>query len=530
VRLILSQPGTISTRAIDPIPFVNVGFEELSEARLRVPDGGPWSFRIDDEPLAQQAGVWIWRPGFFAGEVTAELVGPDGATTAKYLLDVSPDTSKLGRQRFQELLDEVISEDPVLIAGSEPATLLLGAENPLDDPLLALASFSRLRLHAASFIRAVREAGRQPRTAIRTARAAVELHRVRRVDVHSVRALARTAAVALVNDGALVDPGCAADGRVRVDVPVRALDVDCSANRCVVAIIQLVRQRVRSVREWLVAVQSRGDPGETRTSLGARVPHRLAILERIDADLWRVLREDPWRRVARPEITAAGLNALAADPRYARVHQLGWKALRIGIGGATLEERLWMSPTWEIFERWCFVRLARLVRDRFTDFVWTRESRPANAANALAAWVGRKSGAKLTVLLQPRFPSWDQPAPASFRSVSRERYPDVVLAAEWGTTRRFVVLDAKYRRTRDAVLDAMASAHIYRDSLRWHGVRPELSLLIVPAPPGASWLLEDAFQTTERVGAFALAESLPPLLVEAIGPPSRDEPQNGQRE
>lgn len=517
MRLVLSQPGSASLRAIDPVPAVNAGFQELTEVRIRVPEGGPWKLQVDDEPLVSQEGEWVWKPGFFAGEVTAELLCPDGSTAATYLLDVSPDATKLGRDRFRALLEEVAREEPGLVVGFEPATLRLGAERPLDDRLEALASFARLRLHVPAFVRAVQEVGRQPRQAMRTARSDVELRRVRRVDVHSLRGLARTPAAALLADSGADAPDPDGGQRVLVDVPVRELAVDCAANRCVVAFLGLVRQDARRVREWLADMQEREEVDETRTSLAARAAYRIGILDKIDADLWRLLRAEPWRLIERPEITAAGLNALAADPRYARVQQLAWKALRRGLGGTAAEERLWISPTWEVFERWCFVRLARLLRTLLSDLTWTRQG---STAGADAAWVGRKEGAKVSLLLQQRFAAWDQPASASFRSVSGLRYPDLVLAVESGATRRFVLLDAKYRQSRPNVLEAMESAHIYRDSLRWHGARPELALLVVPAPPGVPWLADPAFQATERVGAFVLDESLPQLLLEAIGLPA----------
>ena len=52
-------------------------------------------------------------------------------------------------------------------------------------------------------------------------------------------------------------------------------------------------------------------------------------------------------------------------------------------------------------------------------------------------------------------------------SLSKERKPDIVLTVRTGNATRFVVFDAKYRVSRQKVLDAMASAHVYQDSLRF---------------------------------------------------------------
>lgn len=514
MRLTFSIRGHAGLRSLEPAPAVNDAFRELSEVAFRVPDRGAWTLRVDDEPLEEHERTWQWTPGFYAGEVMAELATADGEIAAKYVLDVAPDERKLGRDRFQSLLDEIIAEDPGLIVGTEPATLLTGVEHTLEDPLVALAQFSRLRTYASGFLAAVREVGRQPRTSMRVARAFEELHRVRRIDVQSVGALARTAAAALLAPPSeLESESATASAPARIDVPVRETTVDCPANRCLLAFIHLVLQRVRSVRTWLSTAHTRVDDSETRTGLATRAPHRIKVLEAIEAEIWRLTRGAPWRQVARPEITAAGLNALAADPRYARVNQLAWKALRTGIGGATADERLWLSPTWEVFERWCFVRLARLLRTRLPGYEWTRTS----PANALACWQGSRGGESVAVLLQPRFPSWDQPTASGRTSLSRERYPDIVATVTRGTARAFVPLDAKYRQSRTAVLEAMESAHVYRDSLRWDGVRADVSLLVLPAPSEASWLLDDSFHASHGVGAFVLGDSLPATLEHFLG-------------
>lgn len=518
MRLTIRHWGSAAAQAVLPAPAVCAGFQELVESWIGAPAGGPWSLRIDDEAIPLEDGGWRWTPGFFAGEVAAELVGPTGEVEARYRLDVSPDPDKLGQPRFQALQNEILAEDPSLLAGTEPATTVLGAEEPLDGALEALVAFSRLREHAPPFIRAVREASRQPRTVTRTSRASIDLHSTRRADTRTVRALARSRVAALVleQEGAAVDQW--AGGPVRADVPWRETTVDCAANRCVVAIIGLVRRRVNEVRTCLLA-QAGKEHGETRSALDTRLAHRGRLLEGLDAALWRLLREEPWRQVSRPEITAAGLNALAADPRYARVNQLGWKALRPGVGGDAPEDRVWLSPTWEIFERWCFVRLARLVRERYPELVWARHAGTKAPGGSLAAWLGRGPGVEVAVLLQPHFRSWDQAPGSAYRSVSRERWPDLLVTVTRGTTRRWATLDAKYRRARQYVLEAMESAHIYRDSLRWLGQRADLALLFVPAEPGASWLAAPAFHQGERVGAWVLDATLPPSVLEVLEPP-----------
>ena len=92
---------------------------------------------------------------------------------------------------------------------------------------------------------------------------------------------------------------------------------------------------------------------ELRTALIARWPLRRGQLETLIAQLVAVLRRSPLCDVTRPEVTAAGLTAIAADPAYASDWRSGWQAMRDGADLSSEPERMWLSPSWEIYERWC---------------------------------------------------------------------------------------------------------------------------------------------------------------------------------
>jgi hypothetical protein len=103
-------------------------------------------------------------------------------------------------------------------------------------------------------------------------------------------------------------------------------------------------------------------------------------------------------------------------------------------------------------------------------------------------------------------------------SISKERVPDIVLVLESRDATRFVVFDAKYRASRANVLDAMASAHIYQDSLRIGSQRPDATLLLVPSGGGAPWLEIQDFQAAHRVGVHPLSPngSAVPSVIERL--------------
>ncbi|MEO7273200.1 MAG: DUF2357 domain-containing protein [Vicinamibacterales bacterium] len=488
-------------------PAENRHFCETTTYHIVKPGLG-WIFRVDDEPLADapsDPSSWQWTPGFFAGEVTAELVGPQGLGADTFLLDVSPDDSKLGRETFAEMLDELWREDPALVIGSEPATSRIGELGRTQNPWL---EFARLRRYAPEFLQAAVAIRAKPRRALEVHRRSAPLHRVRNADRQTVLALARSPAAALVLDD--MDPTVNIPADCRFDVPVVEETLDSAANRAMGALVQALLHRARALRQTLEQLVSRTQSSETRTSLDHRWPVRREVLDQLTVQLKRLSRQSPFVDVSRVEVTAAGLIAVAADPVYARAWGRGWRALRHGVDAAERAERLWISPSWEIYERWCFLRVGKMLAAALPEWHWRRIGNER--------WEGASGGARGELRFQPTFVSRTQASPRMW-SVSREREPDMVLTVTDESGTRFVLLDAKYRASRPNVLDAMASAHIYQDSLRIGSQRPEAALLLVPMAGGAPWLEDESFQREHRVGVCALSlgtEATLPALVRRL--------------
>src|SRR5262245_26699850 len=107
------------------MPGTNRGFVEAAHYLFEKP-AGEWQLRIDDErlPDAAEPRCWVWSPRFFAGEVTAELVGE--GRSVLFSIDVAPDPGKIGREMFTRMVDELWAEDPTLVVGHEPATRHIG--------------------------------------------------------------------------------------------------------------------------------------------------------------------------------------------------------------------------------------------------------------------------------------------------------------------------------------------------------------------------------------------------------------------
>jgi hypothetical protein len=499
-------------RELQPAPAENRGFAENGCYLFEKPHPH-CLLHVDDEPLRDPPGggqgaaaCWMWEPGFFAGEVTAELHSGGETPSATFLLDVAPHPGKMGRDMFARMLDELWAADPTLVIGSEPATRAIGDLGPLEDPWLA---FARLRRYAPEFLRAMASVRANPRHALRVRRDAAPLHHVRRTDRRTVAAILRTSAAALLVSGTTRS---AVPTDTRLDVPAIDETLDSAANRCLLALVRALARRTRMLRDRLRHAVERERDSDTRTPLAARWPARRLFLDRLDAQLTRWLRQSPLSQATRADITAAGLTAIAADSLYARAWGRGWRALRHGVEQGELHERLWISPSWEIYERWCFLRLGRLLTTATPDWQWHRARHPDR-------WLGSCHDLRCELRLQPTFRSHPHIVEQTW-SVSKQREPDLVLTLRRGDEACFIVLDAKYRTTRANVLDAMSSAHIYQDSLRLGSRRPEASLLLVPAPGGAPWLEQADFHRLHRVGVHILApdgtDTLPDVIATTL--------------
>jgi hypothetical protein len=491
-----------------PAPASNPGFTENHRCVIECDQPG-YALYIDDEPIettTTSAQAWAWTPGFFAGEVTAELRGADTVVVAVFLLDVGPNPTKMGRPVFDQMVRELWEADPTLVVGKEPATTLTGELGSFEDAWLA---FARLRRYAPGLVCALAEVRERPRHALRVRRDTAPLHHVRRVDRHTAAMLVRGPAAALFGHGEAAAP---IRGHERLDVPVVEDTLDAAPNRALLALTIAVRRRALSLISRLQhQIDHEGDDA-TRTSLARRWPARRRVLEETADRLAFAIQQLPFREVRRAEITAAGLTAIAADPIYSRAWNQGWRALRYGLEDGLSDERMWTSPSWEIYERWCFLRIGRMLAVSTPSWRWRLEA-------ASRRWSGEGDAVRARLALQPTFRSSDAPRPGAW-SISRERIPDLVLSIERQGVTRYIVLDAKYRASRQAILDSMASAHVYQDSLRVGDRRPECSLLVAPSTSAVAWLATPAFHAEHRVGVMALRPdldaTLPPVIAAAI--------------
>ena len=546
LTLALQTPG--GCRKLEPgglrAPETNWGFQELRKAMLVGPPGVDCRLLIDDEEIppidaagdvtssgVSPSGVgpegsgssrlrsigsggrggasrteWTWRPGFYAGTVRAELVDDAGNTLGAWWLDVSPDPAKAGGTVFDRMVEEIAEFDESLLVGDEPARRQLGAVGAEANPHVL---FERLRRRETALYRTVTAVQREPASVLRPRRQLVAFHQARRADLRTLRvAMRHPEACAALKQERGAQPACAGSVavRLRFDTPEVERRLDAPVNRCALYLLRALQRRCRDLADKLGEMESKGR-SETRTPLRRRVARRREILDRIERRLRFAERHSPFRDARRPELTAAGLTAVAAHPLYARFWRVGWEALRRGVSLHDPRDPLPITPTWEVYERWCFVEVARLLECWLPELAWS-ERRQVQSRRRL----GRgEDGLEVDLWLQKSAANTKGERRPDLWSVSRRCQPDLVLRWRREGRRGFVVLDAKYRASPGAILDGMAeSAHLYRDALRWGSSGPEASLLLVPDAGAVPWLAEKTYVASHGVGVVALRPGTEP--------------------
>ncbi len=485
----------------------NGGFAERQKAEFLGPADRECRLLVDDEPLGRverSANAWSWTPGFYAGEVRAELLDADDRSLGVWLLDVSPDRGKAGREVFSRMVEEILDFDPHLVIGEEPARRRLGALGETDDPLVL---FERLRRRQRDLQRALAAIRREPVSVLRARRQFVALRDVRRADLRTLRsALRQPATLAAIRPGT-VSSSYGPGSDPILDVPAVERTLDSPANRCILAMLRALLLRCRELARRLEDL-ARKPADDTRTAAASRVGRWNQILGEMERAFATAERRRPFSEVRRPEITAAGLNAVAAHPLYARFWRVGWEALRRGVYRLDPEDRLPLSPTWEIYERWCFVALARKLREWLPGYEWKTAGRTDSDRRRFTGRSG--DGHRITLHLQRTFRNTRGSERNESWSISREFRPDLVLTSQCADgLMRFVVLDAKYRAAEAGILSGMTeSVHPYADALRWGSRRAERTLLLVPNAAETEWLTRADYVERHHVGIVALRPDL----------------------
>ncbi len=474
------------------------GLEEKKQYRIRVAAEGARLF-VDDAPVAmdEQREYWCWSPGFYAGEVLVELELPDRHEPIHYRVDVAPASHKSGREQYAEYIAQIADFAPQLLTGTEPARHALGGRSPVK--LSHWIGYARLKAFIVPYLDALRAVRDRPLVRNRYQREQLPVHLARRVDLNTVRRLEANPKLIAALAGQPVGGEGLSVGENLLDVPFNEPTLDHPANRLIVRQLDgVLRLTVRLLDAF--AHHSRAN-SETVTDVQARMPRRIAYLNDIKKRLLKLLRQSPFNAVSRDQPGVAGINAVSGSPHYARSYQLGLRLLREGLSSQADDEQHYLAPTWQVYEAWCFVALARQLKQQLPEYQWELKIETPPADMILE---GKHAGTRISLYTQLVCRALEQANSYGYYSISRERRPDLVLEYANGERTRFICLDSKYTVSRGGLLDAMASAHIYRDSIRHAGTVPLYSLLLIPDSSDVSLLSSDDYVNRNQVGCKPL--------------------------
>jgi hypothetical protein len=450
------------------------------------------AFRL---PVRQWAGTQVLRVVTDGREWTAAV-------------KAVPCVEKVSEQGWAALLTDLEAWLPGLSVGEQPglqgAVFAGGPRLPqLVEALLPLLP---------GLLRAVQAVIDAPRERTERRETFVQAHRVRRVERATLGWLERHPAAARALGGRW-DTDVEAKRRPFVPVEHAAATLDHPANRYVAWLVRSIASDLKACATPLESVSlGKSAPAGTDAEDWVRWCSARAKALRTAASSLEGLWRGSWLSSLTPSPpTEAAMAVVVDDPLYARLHRLGrrFRSPLFRFESAASAPGALTRPTYELYELWTFLALRRLLQELVPAHQWHgRGLAPlASLGKPLrhTAFEAKGPGGSLTLLFNPTFPGYLARGDAARFSVSGERRPDLVLLWDDGTRRRWVCLDAKYRVSRDGLADAFASAHLYRDGLRWAewGGRCEAAVLLAPAelPACAPWY-SASFLAEHQVGVF----------------------------
>lgn len=480
------------------------GFSELRRYLIECPQElQNAQLYADDACLQKISGYWIWHPNFYAGEVDLELVLDDRGTTVSWRVDVSNDPLKSGKEAWQQFLQDIIAFDSLRIAGSEPAQHQLGGMSRYAGVWLR---YARIKQFFPRYEQGLNAVLHHPVYGYQQQTKQYPLGRLKQITPSVVQQLVRYADLLT---GSSAESRCSDNDINQLQVRATHSDItwDTPANRQLKYQLQLIDRRVTQVLTTLKNIQKANvkEICDTRTNINDRLERRIDYLIAAKKQLRYTVEQMPFFAADPKQSNGLDFDAIAGHPHYQLTWRMGVRLLREGISGLSRDENHYLIPSWDVYEAWCFVALAEGLKRKLPDIKWK-----------LSQYAGRltfrakHNGQSIKLHSQKSFPALlkrpsindDMP-----HSISSMRRPDLILEITTSGTTQFICLDSKYTSRGKRILEEMASAHIYHDSLRLQQKRPVLSLLLVPRNQELERLECESWWQQHQTGCFTLNNS-----------------------
>ena len=452
--------------------------------------------------------VWEWKIDFYAGEIGVDLLAGNQPLWS-VVLDVRPHSGKLGRDAYRELIADLCTLADNVIFGATAAQWSVAEMDVRTPPIVRLAM---LQAHIRELERSFAAVAMSPSRHLVAEREDRPLDRARRIDARAFRGIVRSPS-ALAALGLIEKVGTRLSERPTVDHPRREQTFNTPPNRHVAALLRRMQSHCGNLYAALLKLATA--PGND-TGMQARAQSLGGEADELRLRLSRLSRAGFLENVGAAQADTAAMIAVAKDPAYSRFDRIARRVLwpRLGFGD-TFCEKLWLRRTYELYEYWCFFRVADSLAKMWDDFQWRLSVAPEERKLFVdlpddSYLEGENGDLRIRLTYQRTFrayhPSYDDGLIPY--SISGERRPDMVLSVDDGNQTTMIVLDAKYRCSRESIHAALGDMHIYRDSLKVTGRGAKLlgAYILTPAyDPAAAVYFTEQYRQRYHIGGFDLA-------------------------
>ncbi len=422
-------------------------------------------------------------------------------------LDIGPHEKKLGPDGWEALIQELSAISNTLPWGISPGA----ASGAMEPDALATVHPAIIEHELPIFRRLLRQLLADPPTQTLRVRAIRPLDLSRGADLRTIRWLSRRP-LELAGIRGLALEGQPPNSRALADQPDTVSSLDHPITRYVAYLLERVRRRLAETERRLRQPAGHGVPDPAATVYARQLADQVqAATLAIEA-----VQRAPLFRMVRPEaLSDAVLQSLPDHPLYSAIHRVGRRLTQPGLVYAPGQDVYSaLKHSYDLFELMVLYRLINAISAKLSfDWIATgegsikrlpHEDRPPDRST----WIWRgPGGQELELHYQAMFRSAGPPPDLRFlTSLSAQGVPDYVLIYRTGgEVVSWMILDAKYRSSRQSVHDGLADIHRYRDSLRVRGQAASAAYIIVPTlAQGAELYGQPVFLEAHRLGALSV--------------------------
>lgn len=482
------------------LPDVRSAGMSLPHAKLRHQDG---VFSAEYEILIDS----------WAGRMLIELA-VDGLVCEQIRLEIRPSERKLHGDEFEAMLEELSQHSAGLLWGLSRGDV--GGRESRDAPAVVHPIVVDALL--PQFERLLERFLLEPPTRSLSTREVRPFDLSRKADLATMRWLGRRPAMLATLRGQ--GNAVALSQRTQINQPITRQSLDHPVTRYFAYLIKRV-----GIRFGQSAARLRQRQGSFADPIAdAHAESLAARLETAATRLYVVLKHPIFRNVAHEPPSETALQSIADHPLFSALQRVGRRLLEPGLAydpSGDLQAAL--KRTYDLFEILVLYRLIDELKASLGSD-WTlrpakryptdsREERPENRATW---WFKGPKGQTVEL----RYQQWFSRAKEvedlrSFSSLSGPNLPDYILIHRHaGKVVSWIILDAKYRASRQPVDQGLGDIHRYRDSLRVRGSAANAAFIIVPRLTEAHAIY--AQTTYHQAHGFGVAELFKPGWCEPI--------------